>query len=228
MSYTGDALTILNDNTFVRIDTLKVGDILKSPTSNDGVKITNINSFYVEDIFKIKTENFYEFYIYKDSEVLLSQKEKMFNKVTKKECFMLSKPFFQTPDNIKRNSYFFLKQLLISENNDFDGLLLYSKILANGTRRNKEISIDNASFKIKEIDIEDLIEDYFYGSNIKLKNLTISLKRLPFWIDDFNKYPHQRTINPFIFSMEKQKIDYFLKSFLKENTKIYLNEESRR
>lgn len=226
MGFTGDALTITSDKRFVRIDSLKVGDKLLSP-SGEEILIKEINSDYSDCGYVLKLKNFFPIYINKNTDLFTTKILSIYDKDIKKNKYLLKEFSFYNVSDIKHNSLAIINKINNKEDKSLNNIWLYGKSLLKGKTSNKienQIIINNTITNMKDYknNVKNL-NNIFYGKNNSYKKLFINIKEKELWFETLNKNLHQRFLENDIFDAEKSDIELFLNSFIKENTEMFIS-----
>lgn len=226
MGFTGDALTITSDKRFVRIDSLKVGDKLLSP-SGEEILIKEINSDYGDCGYVLKLKNFFPIYINKNTDLFTTKILSIYDKNIKKNKYLLKEFSFNNVSDIKHNSLAIINKINNKEDKSLNNIWLYGKSLLKGKTSNKienQIIINNTTTNMKDYEnnVKNL-NNIFYGKNNSYKKLFINIKEKELWFETLNKNLHQRFLENDIFDAEKSDIELFLNSFIKENTEMFIS-----
>lgn len=224
MGFTGDSICIKADLSFERIENLKEGDLLYNPETGLNSKIKKIETFYSEEGYIFKTENFFEINMSKDTYIKTSSLN------INKKPFCLNSPNYINPYNLNKLCFLVMPKIESKNNSSFEELFLYSKILLKG-------SYDEATNKLI---LNNFKENYKeYQKNISHKNINIvnnkQLKKLYIneikdisWLSNITKNTKQRTINTNVFNISNENINYFVNELLKENCEFYLDDNNFR
>lgn len=221
MPITGDCIVIKEDYKFERAENIKKGDFLLNPFGKKCI-VDEIETFYDNNGFEIKTENFFKFNVDKNTKVYTAPIKNVYKEDLNKISRILYKDDFKQINEIDEFDYCGLKFNTIDNINEElnKELFLYSKILLKAKYNNDEIIFKKSKIKFNELK---------KTSNIKLeinknKDIFFNVKnqKCPFDINIFTKQLNQRFIENDIFLLNNNDKLYFLENFLKENTEMFI------
>lgn len=230
MGVTGDSIVIKNNLEFERVENLKKGDILLNPYNKECI-IEDIISYYSEDGFILKTENFFEINLDKKTEILVSKIENHYDEKNKKIKKFLYPDIFKEINDLSPLDYIGLN--ICKKNNILEEYIdktiiynLYPKIIIKSKLNNNNIIVLN-NIKTKFKELSNFKEFECYIDKKSLKTIYIKDKK-NILINDLKKSNYQRKINKDIFYLTKQEKIMFIENFLKENTEMYINNKQFR
>lgn len=224
MGFTGDSICIKADLTFDRIENLKVGDLLYNPNSSTPTKIKNIETFYSDEGYSFRTENFFEINISKDTFINTASLNMDRGK------FYLSQSNFITPENLNKLCFLIMPKITTKETTSLEELFLYSKLLLKGSYNEDEnkIIFNRFNEKYKYYQENSNNKNINIINNKEIKKMYINeANKIP-WVNTLNKNTAQRNLSNQIFNLQKDELLKFLEEFLKENTEFYLDNNNFR
>ncbi len=225
MGFTGDAIIIKEDYSFDRIENINIGDTILGPEGP--CIVTSITEEYKDKVFTLKTKNFLEFYIDKDTKILISKWFNLFNKDTNKFETYLKPIEYLKVEEISPTSLICINNLPLLEDNTFINPVLYGLLLNKASLIKNKDQFNVIAKNIMKY--KDLIQKTDNSLLLQKENKNIYINNIKYpWIEDLDCGEHQRKINKELFRANKDQIKNFLITFAKSNTDIFIKEDEFR
>lgn len=225
MGFTGDSIVIKDDYTFERIENLKMGDAILGPEGP--CIITKLSEEYKDKVYNLKTKNFFDYYIDKDTKILISKWFQLFNKDTSKYETYLKPTEYLEVKELAPTALVCLNTLPLLEENTFVNPILYGLLINKASLNKKDEKINVIARNISKY--MDLIKRSDENLYVQKKDKIIYINNINYpWINDLDCKEHQRKIDNLLFLARRELIKNFIVTFTKSNTDIYLNEDEFR